>query len=217
MARLLRRTEAETDLSRNGTIMRALLPVILALGLTTPALAQSWQDEISSFDRGRLADFSTSKAKGLAEAEKGSSPGDLAVIHSVLDAQGAGVSEHAITGTWRCRTIKLGGMTPSVVYSWFRCRIHNTRNGLYFEKVSGTQRISGYLDRYDNGGFLLLGSMTVGKERPKSYSGGNQGAGAPTTHGDSVGVLSRIGPNRLRIEFPNPFYESTFDVMELRR
>jgi len=197
--------------------MRALLPAILALTLASPALAQSWQEEISSYDRDRLADFSQSKSKGMAEAERGSSAGDLAIIHSVLDGEGAGVSEDAIQGAWRCRTIKLGGMTPSVVYSWFRCRIRDTRNGLYFEKVSGTQRFYGYLDRYDNGGFVLLGSMGVGRERPKPYSGANRGAGAPATHTDSVGVLSRIGDGRLRIEFPNPFYESTFDVMELKR
>jgi hypothetical protein len=197
--------------------MRAAVAAILALGLATPALAQSWADEISSYDRDRLADLSQSRAKGLAEAERGSSAGDLATIHSVLDAEGAGVSDTALKGSWRCRTIKLGGMAPSVVYSWFRCRIRDTGNGLYFEKVSGTQRFYGYLDRYDNGGYLLLASMAAGKERPKPYSGGNHGAGAPTTHSDAVGVLSRIGEGRLRIEFPYPFYESTFDVMELKR
>lgn len=196
--------------------MRAIFTAALILGLATPALAQSWADEISSFDHGRLDRLAESKAKGLAEAERGASPSDLAVIRSVAGAHGADVSESAIRGTWQCRTIKTGGMAPALVYSWFRCRIRDTHNGLYFEKVTGTQRISGYLDRY-NDGFLLLGSTTVGKERPRPYSGGNHGAGAPTTHSDAVGVLSSIGPGHLRIEFPYPFYESTFDVMELRR
>lgn len=194
--------------------MRALYAAILALTLATPALAQSWQEEISSYDRDRLSDLQQSRAKGMAEAARGS---DMGTIRSVMDAEGSGVSEGAIEGTWRCRTIKMGGMTPSVVYSWFRCRIRDTRNGLYFEKVTGTQRLSGYLDGYDGGRMLLLASMTVNNERPRPYSGGNTGVGAPTTHSDTVGVLSRIGPNRLRIEFPYPFYESTFDVMELRR
>lgn len=217
MARILRRTALETPLSKNGTTMRAIYAAALVFGLATPALAQSWQAEISSFDRDRLADLAESRAKGLAEAEKGASPRDLEIIHSVLGPEGRGVSERVIAGGWQCRTIKLGGITPSITYPWFRCRIRDTRNGLYFEKVNGSQRFYGYLDHYDNGGMLLLASMTVGNERPRPYSGGNYGAGAPTTHSDSVGVLTRIGPSRLRIEFPYPFYESTFDVMELRR
>lgn len=196
--------------------MRAIFTAALIFGLATPALAQSWADEISSFDHGRLDRLAESKAKGMAEAERGAPPSDLAVIRAVAGPEGAGVSQSGITGSWQCRTIKTGGMAPSVVYSWFRCRIRDTRNGLYFEKVTGTQRISGYLDRY-NDGFVLLGSTTVGKERPRPYSGGNRGLGAIATHSDAVGVLSSIGPSHLRIEFPYPFYESTYDVMELRR
>lgn len=188
----------------------------LVFGLATPALAASWQEEISGYDRDRLADISEARAKGLAEAEQGTPARDLAVIHSVVNAEGASISEREIMGGWQCRTIKLGGMAPSVVYSWFRCRIRDTRNGLYFEKVTGSQHMSGYLDDY-NGGFLLLGSTTVGKERARPYSGGNAGVGAASTHSDAVGVITRIGERRLRIEFPYPFYESTFDVMELKR
>ncbi len=145
--------------------MRAILLAALILGLSTPALAQSWADEISSFDRDRLGQLGDAKAKGMAEAERGASPGDFATVRAVAGPDGAGVSEGAIKGSWRCRTIKTGGMAPAVIYSWFRCRIRDTRNGLYFEKLTGTQRISGYLDRY-NDGFLLLGSMTVGKRAP---------------------------------------------------
>jgi Domain of unknown function (DUF4893) len=199
--------------------MRAIHPfavLILVLGLSAPAWAQDWRTEISDFDRGRLDQLSESKAKGLAEAEQGAPAGDLEIIHALVDADGAGVSDNEILGGWQCRTIKLGGMAPDVIYSWFRCRVRNTRNGLYFEKVTGTQRISGYLDEY-NDGYLLLGSWTVGHERPKPYSGGNAGAGAPTTHTDAVGVLTALDARHLRIEFPYPFYESTFDVMELKR
>ncbi len=188
----------------------------LVVGLTTPALAAAWQEEISDFDRGRLERLAESKARGLAEAENGATARDLDIIHSVVNAEGAGVTENEIMGAWQCRTIKLGGMTPDVIYSWFRCRVRETKNGLYFEKLTGTQRMSGYLDDY-NGGFLLLASTTVGHERARPYSGGNTGVGAASTHSDAVGMLTRIGERHLRIEFPYPFYESTFDLMELKR
>lgn len=49
------------------------------------------------------------------------------------------------------------------------------------------------------------------------YSGGRDFIGAPTTVSDAVGLLSSIGPNTARIEFPYPAQELSFDVIELRR
>ena len=191
--------------------MRALYGAFFAFAFATPALAQDWHEEISSYDRDRLADFAKAKEQGMAEAS------DRGFVESVVATEGRGISESELLGSWRCRTVKLGGMAPTMAYGWFRCRVRNTPNGLYFEKVTGSQRLYGYLDRFDNGGFLLLGSWAVGGERPKPYSGGNDGAGAPSTHTDAVGVVSAIGAGHVKIEFPYPFYESTFDVMELKR
>lgn len=89
--------------------------------ISTPAIA-GWQDQASSFDAQRLARLDESRAKGLDEASRGAPAADLAVIHSVLDAEAVSASPEALAGNWRCRTIKLGGITPDVVYGWFRCR-----------------------------------------------------------------------------------------------
>ena len=191
-------------------ILSALAGIVL-FGATAPAFA-GWQDEISAFDRDRMSRFSNAKAQGMSEA--GNAGGFTA---AVVAPPGGGVSSSELTGSWQCRTAKLGGYTPIIVYAWFRCTVRATNNGLYFEKVTGSQRISGYLDAYQNGYYILLGAQNVGQERPKPYSGANQGIGAPITHTDQVGVLSKLGPSHLKIEFPWPVYESTFDVMELRR
>ena len=112
-----------------------LAAIALGLGLiATPAFA-GWQDTASAFDANRLAKLSESKAKGLEEAEHGASASDLAIIHGVLDAPPAPGGE--LTGNWRCRTIKLGGMTPDVIYSWFRCRITDEGGTMHFAKISG--------------------------------------------------------------------------------
>jgi hypothetical protein len=72
-----------------------------------------------------------SAREGLAEAQPGR---DMGVIHAVLDPQPPNpFGARRAGGPWRCRTIKLGGMTPDVVYSWFRCRITRTAGG-FFEK-----------------------------------------------------------------------------------
>ena len=81
----------------------------------------------------RFSQLEESKSRGLSEAQSGP---DAALIHAVLDAAPESVSQSALAGNWRCRTIKLGGMTPDVVYSWFRCRVGERDGVLWFEKVS---------------------------------------------------------------------------------
>jgi hypothetical protein len=204
-------------MSENGTAMRGLKTAIAAfllLGLS-PAFA-AWESEISAYDRERLNQFDTARAQGLAQADN-ASPADRSAVRSVLDPQSRSISSGALVGTWRCRTMKLGGLTPAIVYTWFTCRVRNTGNGLYFEKLNGSQRLSGYLDPYNGGSYVLLASSTVGTERQKPYSGGGASAGAMAISSDMVGLVSSIGPGRARIEFPYPVLESTFDVIELRR
>jgi len=142
---------------------------------------------------------------------------DMAVIHAVLDPASQPISGGEARGAWRCRTIKLGGMTPSVVYSWFACRISDRGGHLFFEKISGSQRVSGWLYPDQSGGLVLLGANTVNGEPQRHYSGSGASAGAGATPDDAVGVLTAIGAGHARVEFPYPVQESTFDVIELKR
>ena len=120
---------------------RTLETFLIALALVAPAAAEAgWRDEASAFDQNRLARLDEARAKGLAEAGGAAS--------EVLNAPVTGGS---VTGDWRCRTIKLGGMTPSITYSWFRCRISDEGGNLSFEKLSGTQRMQGTLYPEGNG------------------------------------------------------------------
>jgi Domain of unknown function (DUF4893) len=196
--------------------MRALSIGVLSLaGLLAVGAAQAgWQDEATPFDQSRLAKLEEAKAKGLSEASAGP---DMSTIHAVLDPAAASTSAGALRGSWRCRTIKLGGMTPDVVYSWFRCRISDSEGGLYFEKISGSQRVAGRLYENESGGFVLLGATSVKGEPMHHYSGTGASVGAGATPDDAVGLLESTGPGSARIEFPYPVQESTFDVIELRR
>ena len=189
------------------------LALVAAAFLTTAAHA-GWQDDVSPFDANRLAKLDEARAKGLSEAEAGQ---DMGTIHAVLDAAPVAASENELTGHWRCRTIKLGGLTPDIVYSWFSCRISQGDGGLVFEKLSGSQRLWGKLYPNDGGGYVLLGALSVKGEPPHRYSGNRASAGAESTPDDAVGVLSATGAGHARIEFPYPVQESTFDVIELKR
>jgi len=190
----------------------AVLSIASLLAFGTPALA-GWEDEISDFDRNRLNMLEEAKAKGLEEA-RGS--GEYAAIQSLLSLDRRDASRSELVGNWRCRIMKLGGPFPAIVYTWFRCRVRETANGLYFEKLSGSQRSSGYLDP-GNGGWVYLGTLTVNDEPQKPYSGANEGAGSPVTHTDEVAFVTKVGEGHMRMEFPFPHLESTFDVIELSR
>jgi hypothetical protein len=184
---------------------------VLCAGST--ALA-GWQEQASAFDATRLAKLDEARAKGLSEAQAGR---DIGLVHGVLDADARPASARALEGDWRCRTIKLGGMAPDVVYSWFHCRIGRRGEGLYFSKLNGTQRLNGVLYPHESGGFVLLGGLSAKGEPPHRYSGNGPSAGASATPDDVIGLLESTGGSSARIEFPYPVQESTFDIIELKR
>ena len=188
--------------------------LIAASLLAATAAHAGWQDHVSPGDANRLAKLEEAKAKALSEAASGP---DMGAIHAVLDPDAVSASADALRGAWRCRTIKIGGMTPDVVYSWFRCRIHENGEGLAFEKISGSQRLAGQLYPNESGGYVLLGAFSVKGEKAHIYSGNGASAGAMATPDDAAGVLEATGSSSARIEFPYPVQESTFDVIELKR
>jgi Domain of unknown function (DUF4893) len=187
--------------------------VALSLLATTSAFA-GWRQEASAYDIQRLSELQQSKAQGLSEAAAGP---NMAAIREALGPRSYPISEREALGRWRCRTMKLGGMTPSVVYGWFTCRVSYRGGGLYFQKLSGSDRVNGYLYPDSSGGLVLLGANTVIGEPTRHYSGNGASLGAPATPDDAVGVMTAIGPGHARIEFPYPVQESTFDVLELKR
>ena len=188
----------------------------LAMVLTGTAANAGWRDLASDFDAQRLSQIAESRSKGLEEATRGASAFDLDAIHSVLDARIATATPSKLSGLWHCRTIKLGGLVPDVIYSWFNCRISEHGKALFFEKLSGSQRTSGFL--YPEGqGYVYLGASYVTGEKPHAYSGSGAAAGAPATPDDQIGFLSLLADGRARLELPFPVQESTFDVIELKR
>ena len=200
---------------RTGTA-EALALSLLLLSSTSYA---GWRDEAAPRDVERLAHLSESRQQGLEAAASGN-PSDVAAIRSILTADPVSAIGR-ITGNWRCRTMKLGGLTPEIVYSWFRCRISERDGRLFFEKLTGSLRTSGYL--YPEGdAYVYLGAQYVGAgygpmEKRPSYSGDGPSAGAGETPDDQIGLLSRTADGRARLELPYPVQESTFDVMELKR
>ncbi|HEY0105194.1 MAG TPA: DUF4893 domain-containing protein [Rhizomicrobium sp.] len=198
-----------------ANLSKLLLGAAFAV-LSATAASAGWQDVASQYDQQRLARLDEAKQKALSEAHAGAGSGDAAAIDSALGPASHAPSGGELIGSWRCRTIKLGGITPYVVYSWFNCRISQHGGGVFFEKTSGSQRTNGFLYPGE-GGLVYLGASSVIGEPPHSYSGSGASAGAAATPDDQIGILTMIGARHARLEMPFPVQESTLDVIELKR
>lgn len=198
-------------------VRKAEFAAVATLLLLSAAATAGWRDDASAADVQRLGQLAEAKTKALAEAESGK-PSEVAAIKSIL--QEGPVSAGRLAGTWKCRTMKLGGLAPTIVYSWFTCRISERGGRLFFEKLGGSQRTSGYLYP-DAGGYVYLGASYVhyngANEKPPAYSGTGASAGATATPDDQIGLLTQTYDGRARLELPYPVQESTFDVIELKR
>jgi hypothetical protein len=193
--------------------MRAIWLNVSLMALTLCAAAGAaqagWQDAASRYDVERLSRLEEARAKAMAIARSGD-------IREALSGERRAISRGELMGNWHCRTVKAGGQLPGIAYSWFHCRVRERGGHLFFEKVSGSQRIAGFLYPHESGGYVLLGALSVKGEPMHAYSGNGASAGAQATPDDAIGLLSATsrGP---RIEFPYPLQESVFDVIELRR
>jgi hypothetical protein len=197
-------------------VVGALLLLGLAMTTIVVAAAADWKTIITPADRDRLDRLAESIGKGdAAAAASNPAPADTKVLRAILDPPDMPVAVGRLAGNWRCRTIKIGEIL--VVYPWFKCRITTTADGLRLEKTSGSQRLSGTLYADGPTRLVLLGAGTVNDEPPVPYSA-LAGNGQPADpDADVVGVLTQPAPDRLRIVFPFPRYESIYDVMELKQ
>ena len=184
-------------------------------GLTNSAWAD-WRDQVSPRDVEKLAHLNDAREDALDQARHRGGQGDVRAIGAVFDPAPRAIPEQALSGTWRCRQIKLGGMTGYYVFDWFKCRIAHVNGALWFEKA-GTQRMAGYLHPQE-GMWVYLGAQSAKGEPIHRYSGRAASTGETVNPDDQVGVLVGIGNNHLRLDLPLPgTEESDFDAIELVR
>lgn len=194
-------------------VLRATLAMILALAAAAPALADGdLPGKLSADDRQRLETFDSVRGEAIGAARDSDDKAAVATLEQILSGKPQAIRGATdLAGSWRCRVAKLGGTLPLVVYDWFRCRITDDASGLRLDKVSGSQRTAGtFYDGANPDRLTYVGTSYYGYEgKPKPY-------GKDAERGQ-VAYLVRVGPDRLRLEFPSPRFESQFDIMELQR
>lgn len=177
----------------------------------------NWENVITDFDRDRLARLDEAVALGNEESHAASATiRERAAHHQVMSANVKPVDDANLLGWWACRTIKVGGKFAGlVVYSWFDCRISVRDGFLFFEKRSGSQRLSGRLYQDGPERRILLGAPTYNDDPQRDYSGPEGGITDPQIQ-DKLGVLQELEDGRLRVVFPWSVLESTYDILELK-
>lgn len=164
---------------------------------------------ITPADQKRLDDYEKTRAAAIAEARAGGNPAEFIGVEKLLGAKQLEFSGMDLTGNWRCRVVKLGENLPLVVYGWFKCKVTDDGSGWRLQKRTGSQRTKGRF--YDDGPtrLIYLGAGYIDGDMPPPYGAGPRS--------DQVGYAFRTGKDSWRIEFPEPYYESKLDVLELRR
>jgi hypothetical protein len=190
------------------TLGRLLLCLILCAA-AAPALADGEvQKLMTASDRQRLLQYGLTRKAALEEARSGQAQ-EVAILDELLARPLLSFSGFDMTGDWQCRTTKVGGLSPLVVYGWFKCRVSDDGSGWRLKKLTGSQRTTGRF--FDDGDkrLIYLGAGSVNDDPAPSYGIGPES--------DQVGYAFRTGPSEWRIEFPAPHYESKLDILEFRR
>ena len=190
--------------------MRKLL--LAAFLLVTPAAsAQDFNRfGLTTADIKRLTERPTTWLAALEQANQGGKTSEVADLRALMAAKPVPIGgAEEIAGNWRCRMIKVGGILPLTPYGFFKCRITGKGDRAALEKITGSQRSEGVLLRQDPTSFVFRGVGYTDFTPKKLYGT------SPET--DEVGLLYRIAPDRLRVEFPAPYHESKYNVMELVR
>ncbi|WP_192255863.1 DUF4893 domain-containing protein [Mesorhizobium silamurunense] len=188
---------------------RLLLAAFCLIGFAVPAHADGEvQKLITAADKARLDKYGETRKAALEEAKAGD-PAEVKQLDALLAKPLVAFSDKHLTGNWTCRTIKAGGLSPLVIYGWFKCKVSDDGSGWRLQKISGSQRTTGRF--FDDGEkrAIYLGSFSVNDDKAKPYGSGPES--------DQVGYAFRNSATEWRIEFPAPHYESKLDIMEFKR
>lgn len=164
---------------------------------------------ITPSDQTRLNQYDDTRAQALAEARADGAKDEVTALETSLQQPHLSFANFDMIGNWQCRTIKVGGLLPLVIYDWFACRVTDDGSGWTLEKLTGSQRTEGRFFTDSDSRLIYLGSYFVAGDKPPLY-----GSGLDT---DQVGYAYRTGDETWWIEFPRPVRESVLDIIEFRR
>ena len=161
-----------------------------------PSKGRTWQEVIHDAHRGSVTDpFHYVDLVNANLAPDAPGREELAKIRELTEGEMLPVKRSELVGSWRCRSTQASSL-GIFAYPFFQCRISGSPEGLLFQKISGSQRRSGYL--FEDGGrrFVFLGGQHVNEDPARFYSGMSAGFDGEGLEMDTVGVLQKKGDGR---------------------
>lgn len=191
-------------------VMRTAMLAMAMLFLLGAGAGERWQDAVTTADAERLNQRDAAFAAALAEVRKSEYAGELAKNALLYDPDVRLDQPLPPEGRYLCATHKLGGQFLAfIVYPDFVCTIYGSDAVRQFVKLTGSQRPVGYIHADKARSGVFLGSLMLGDDEGLVPYGQDK-------ERDLAGTVERIGKARWRIVFPNPYYESTLDIIDLR-
>ncbi|SFZ85226.1 protein of unknown function [Devosia enhydra] len=187
---------------------RSVVTASLMLGSVLPAFAACAVPEgirLSDTDKDRISSLAEARSRGLAQALRATSAADRDLVAGLLSTAPSRPALETLPGDYRCRTIKLGGITDLTVYGWFRCAIRAEGDALSVVKLTGSQNFTGALHAGGEG-VLMVGAGHYNQDPPNGYG--------DDPERDIVGCLAALGEaGTLVLEEPFPRFESVHDLI----
>jgi hypothetical protein len=178
----------------------------------TPARAD-WHRVVTEADRERLRTWHTSWVAAIAKARVAGQGPQIDASAALFDPDRA-MPDGAMPppGHYHCRVYKVGAagsaMRDFTVYPIAECVIQSEGEVSSLHQIAGAQRPVGLLFDDSAARSVFLGTLVLGDEtKPMVYG--------QDTQRDLAGFVERIGPQRWRIAFPSPSFESMLDIVEL--
>ncbi|MDN6857410.1 DUF4893 domain-containing protein [Pseudomonas sp. CAN2814] len=171
-----------------------LATALLAAGLLLSPLAFAeeaaivWPAAVNAADQQRLSALDGEVKQvldQLQQSEDETTRDEALNFYRIVLEDPEPLADAALTGNWKCRSVQVG---PEALYGYpnFKCSVRQTPKGLFLEKISGSQRISGYLQRLDDKQLVFVGGASVNDDPQVGYSGLEQAAARES---DVVGVV----------------------------
>lgn len=194
---------------------RAAIAVFAMAALSLPVLSDEncvvpESFELSENDQSRLKNLETSRTRGLGGAMRSDNADERAVVAELFEPGVAPVDPDLLVGKYQCRTIKMGGLLPLVVYRWFQCEIGQEEAAFTVRKITGSQNFFGLLVPA-GAGYAYRGAGHYRYEKQVRFYGDDP-------ERDQVGCLSAVtkGNKHFMLELPFPKVESYHDVIEFK-
>ncbi|WP_373490561.1 DUF4893 domain-containing protein [Parasphingorhabdus sp.] len=186
--------------------------LLLAAAAGEPQADSGWRERATAFDVDRLERWEEALEIGRSGVIAAGKGAVLAARSPLFEKDAALASSDIPPGLYHCSITKLDsdaeGELAYVAYAPFKCRVVDQNGRKHFTKLTGSQRTIGWIDQASGDHSVYLGTLIYHYEDALVPYG-------ETVQRDQAAVVHHIGPDRWRMIFPFPAYESKVDVMEL--